>query len=372
MNKYPKIRVLFDRRHKSSDTTPGNIEIEVALDGRRKWISTGVRVLPVQWSGEVVNHPDAFSLNKRIEALQRTVNLHVDKLIISDQPFSFDGLSEALERGKHSGSFLDFVESRINERKDIREVTRTSHRSLIFALDRFKKIRTFEDITLDAIKGFDRWIKDQGYATTTVGKYHKFLKTYINEAKGMGLLEKNPYENFKVSKGKPKEIRYLLESELKRIAALELRDPSLIRARDLFMFQCYTGLAYIDLAGFDFRKVEDRDGRFIIRDARHKTGEQFYIVLIEPAMEILRKYNYVLPVISNQKYNYALKAFGVVLGKHITSHCGRHTFATMALNKGVPVEVVARMMGHSDIRATQIYARIIDKTVDNAFDLLTK
>ena len=109
-----------------------------------------------------------------------------------------------------------------------------------------------------------------------------------------------------------------------------------------------------------------------MHDVRQKTGEEFYIVLLPKAIHILKRYDYRLPLISNQQYNMRLKivADAAALDKQLTSHMGRHTYATICLNSGIKIEVLAKMMGHSDIKTTQIYARMINTTVENAYDVL--
>lgn len=132
------------------------------------------------------------------------------------------------------------------------------------------------------------------------------------------------------------------------------------------------GLAYADFSKFDFRDIIERNGKFVLNDVRQKTGEEFYILIMPRAMEILKKYGNRLPVMSNQQYNMRLKVVADAAGidKKLTSHMGRHTYATLALNNGVKIEVLARMLGHADIKTTQVYARLIDTTVEMAYDEL--
>ena len=140
--------------------------------------------------------------------------------------------------------------------------------------------------------------------------------------------------------------------------------------RDLFIFQCFTGLSYADLFKFDFSTVIERKKKFFIRDARVKTQEEYFLMLLKPAMEILRKYDFKLPAISNYQYNLRLKIVQelakIKLSLH--SHMARHSFAVMALNMGVSIENLAKMMGHTDIKTTQIYAKVLNKSVQEEFE----
>lgn len=203
--------------------------------------------------------------------------------------------------------------------------------------------------------------------------YHKRLKRYLHEAMKFGMLDADPYIGLHFERGKFEKRKYLTENELEIIRSCKINVQAIARVRDLFLFQCYTGLAYADFEKFDFEKdVEERNGKYIVADRRKKTNEDYKIVLLTPAIEILKKYDYKLPIISNQKYNVSLKVVAQYAGidKNITTHMGRHTFAVFALNNGVPIEVVAKMLGHTNIRTTQIYAKVLNSEVEKGFDLL--
>lgn len=143
-------------------------------------------------------------------------------------------------------------------------------------------------------------------------------------------------------------------------------------ALDLFLVQCYTGLSFSDLMATDFTNTETHDGNLILpRTTRIKTGTQFYIMLLPPVIDILEKYSYILPRMHFVPYTSQLKLIEeeTNIGKHITSHVGRHTFATtIALGSGIPIEVVSKMLGHTNIQTTQIYAKILPKQVVEGFN----
>ena len=120
------------------------------------------------------------------------------------------------------------------------------------------------------------------------------------------------------------------------------------------------------------KDVVERDGKYVIADRRVKTNEDYFIVLLSPAIAILQKYDYKLPLLSNQKYNDYIKvaASYAKIDKNLSSHAARHTFAVFALNNGVPIEVVSKMLGHTNIKTTQLYAKILNTEVERGFDLL--
>ena len=372
---YPIVKVIHQRRKNVGVSKPSTVEIELSFQGKRKWISTGIRVFPKNWSDKlrVVGLPDAFDSNMKIESMEKTIMNHIRQLMIDGKPFDWSGLNSALENAQMEGSFLRFVENRVLSRKDIKESTRRNHKKIVIALKEFKRLETFNDISRINIIKFDEWLRGRkDYTQSTIASYHRYLKTYIHDAIRQDLVKVDPYIGFRVDQGKPRKRKFLTPEELIRIETCKVATLSLEKVRDMFLFQCYTGLAYSDLKKFDFQLVQQRGSRFVLHDSRKKTNEDFYIVLLPPAMDILNKYGYQLPLMTNEQYNMRLKliAESAGLDKNLTSHMGRHTFVTMSLNSGIKIEVLAQMMGHADIRTTQIYAKMINCTVEEAYSVL--
>ena len=145
------------------------------------------------------------------------------------------------------------------------------------------------------------------------------------------------------------------------------------KVRDLFVFQTYTCLSYVDLRNFDFSKLVSINKMKVYIGNRGKTGEQFTIPMLKPAMEILAKYGNALPIISNVKYNEYLKVVAQATGidKPISTHWARHTGATLLLNEGIDMRIVSKICGHSSTRITEmIYAKLLDETVVNAVKMV--
>ena len=135
------------------------------------------------------------------------------------------------------------------------------------------------------------------------------------------------------------------------------------QVKDVFLFSCYTGMSYSDLSK-DFEVQKEGEDYWIIEN-RQKTDEGFMVYLTQDALRILRKYDDRLPVLTNQRMNSYLKEIADVCGikKRLTFHMARHTCAVYLLNKGVPLEVVSRILGHSSIKTTQVYAKILKGTI---------
>lgn len=371
-------RLVFDRYKTASKTKKGTVQMEITFMRKRKWISTGVRLYKDQWNDRkhVVNSMDMIELN---DILNKTIT-DTERWIRSNSPFSWEKFNAYIEAPKKSDNFRDYVLKTINERNDIRDSTKRTHRKLVSMLSEYGKITSFDDVTPANIMDFDNWMhgrkirkidKDGNemfvpMRQQSIFDFHKLMKTYIHIAMRKGIMNKDPYIGLMFKRGESEPDRYLTEEELKRLIEADMRSGSVARSKDMFVFQCYTGLAYADLKLFDFTKATETNGSLLYSGKRKKTGETFYFVLLPKAMEILKKYDFRLPVISNEGYNQNLKKVSedAGIGKPISSHWARRTAAMAFANHGVPMEVVAKILGHSNTLTTQkFYASITGETV---------
>ena len=242
---------------------------------------------------------------------------------------------------------------------------------------RFGRLSRFADLTEINVKAFDDFLRMECPRTSaTIHNYHKIVKMYTNMAFQMGLIKTDPYQAplCHFERGKYKERKPLSENELLKIRNAKLA-PKLDRVRDLFIFCAYTGLAYIDSQIFDYETMTEECNDFTYIDGqRVKTGNTYFTPILPPAMEILKKYNFQLPHISNQKANDNLHLIHdkLNINKPLTTHVARHSFATLCLSYDIPIENVARMMGHSNIKTTQVYARILKTTIERHTEDLVK
>lgn len=375
--KYPSLRFVFDRKKVSSKTKKGLVQLEVLSEGKRKFIGTGIKLFSDQWNDrkKVLNSADMLELNQRLDEMMSIVQGWINELMKKKEPFDFGALESFLKCVNKTENYIEYVERRINERNDIKGSTKSKHRGLITSLKEFGKIVYISDLTKENILLYDNFLHSKGYSQPTIHGYHKNNKVYIHDAMNYGLLKDYPYAGIKIKRGKHKLRRYLYQEELDKIREAEIPLETINRVRDLFVFQCYTGLSYADFALFDFtHDIIEHEGKYIIRDVRIKTVEDYYIVLLSPALQLLKKYNYKMPVISNQQYNLRLKIVADYAGldKKLTTHMARHTFATLAITNGVELKVVSKMLGHSSVRTTEIYATVINKAVDDGYELFEK
>jgi site-specific recombinase XerD len=237
---------------------------------------------------------------------------------------------------------------------------------------------SFEFIT--EFEFYLRSIRKCGHNTTV--KYLTNFKKVVGQCVQKGWLSKNPFNGVKLA---TKEVirEILTQEELDRIEIKEFSTERLTMARDVFLFSCYTGLAYVDVGRLQHCDINlGIDGGKWIFARRQKTEAPFRIPLLSIPLQIIERYKShpkcisegrVLPVSSNQKLNEYLKEIADLCGirKKLTYHMARHTFATtITLNNGVPIETVSKLLGHKNLRITQHYAKILDRKISDDMQAL--
>jgi len=374
MSNFPTITYIYDRYKKSSPSKEAIIEMRITYNKRQKYMSTGIKVLPRQWrKGRVVNRPDALQCNQLLDKLLADVR-QVILDMVNHQTLDIFRIPEELQRLRRGKiSFIDFCRQRAEVRKygKTKDSQERYNRFMRYFLI-WGKIQSFEEITEKNIIAYDRYLQKKGMKTYSKwNNYHRFLNSFILDAVREGLMQRNPYnwvniEKDKTSKGIEK---CLSPQEFTRLKNTPMPTKCLERIRDLFVFQTYTCLSYTDLRAFVASKITKIDGMDVYIGKRQKTSKTFTIPLLKEALDILYIYNKVLPVISNVKYNEYLKVVAQAAGidKPISSHWARHTGATLLLNEGIDIKIVAKICGHSSTRITeQIYAKLLDETVVDA------
>lgn len=373
---YPIIKVVFDRKKQATTRKEGLVQVEIYHEKVRRFISTGVKVYSDQWDKKVYvrNRKDALLLNEQIMETLNKIRDTANEVVKTSGDFYMDKFEAIFKTDKaKTDSFLDFMREKIDERMRKGEITKSTakqHMVSYYDLVEFGLIQTFQDLNPSNISRYEIWINNKGRRDTTQYNFIKRLKVYVTMAKLYGHIKDNPFEGRKYSKGKSKGRKYLTEDELKSLKEVEL-DDTLTKVRDSFLFMCYTSLAYSDAVKFDFKRdVIEKNGKFMFQDTRQKTDEEYFIVLIPAAMELLRKYDYKIPFFANQRMNDYLKVIAqfAKIRKPISTHYARHTAACLALNNGVRIETVSRMLGHSNIKTTQIYAKMLTDEVEKAYD----
>lgn len=371
-----QVSVVFDRKYRVKKDTDGVGSVDVFVNisrTERKYITVGKCKR---------SDFDDFQHRKDVALVVRRCKevlaaLPVLNLTISVENFNAyyndkaNGESGKAHQTSHlyngvdqDTDFIAYMQQCVDE-EDISAGTRKYKLCTISALKRFGQIKTFADLTPGKIMQFDKWLHDGTRKDVSIYTYHKNVRKVIRRLFMMEMIPSNPYAHVTIKRGTCKERKPLTEEELLKIRNISLTDR-LARVRDLFIFCSYTGLSFCDLMEFDFKVHAVKEGDlFYIDGSRIKTGTDFYTPILPPAMEVLKRNDYKLYHISNQKGNDYLHLVQALLGlrKKMTFHVARHSFATMMLTHGVPMEELARMLGHKDLKVTKIYGKILDSTI---------
>ena len=388
-----RVSILFyGKKTKQDSSKVLSIYLRVTIDGRRFEVSTQRYIESIRWSsatGKVKGiSEDARSINYNLDIIKQKVYEHQRDILAEGKPFNKDTLhNKWFSRREHTQSLVEVfrlhnhqLEALIG--KDCSRATFTKYRTTLDHTTAFIRWKyqspdvTLSSLSYSFITDFEFWLKTvRNCNHNTTIKYLSNLRKIINECIKNGGLQKDPFFGFKMSK---REVvrEFLTEEELNTLLSKNISNTRLRQVRDIFIFSCYTGLAYIDAKRLKRSQIiVGIDGDRWIDTQRKKTDAPTRIPLLPVVLEIMEVYkehpacenqDSLLPVPSNAKLNAYLKELGDICGieKNLTFHMARHTFATtITLNNGVPIETVSKMLGHKSIKITQIYAKILDRKV---------
>lgn len=379
--------IIFDRKKQAEGDHDGTLEVRITHARRSYYINMGMRVKAKHWAGAIVNRPDADALNNRLGMVVRRVNEKMNEFIEARKPIDVDAIKRYIYAGttesQDQDAFLTWMKGEI-PKLNIKDDTRKHYWLVYDRLKDYGGMRDWRDLTVEKIYDFDAWLRNAIKARTrkgedersitanTVRNYHKKLKAIINRAVDMGIIEQTPYSRLRGKfKGDGDEnVEYLTEEQMQLVMDCHPVPGSMMEAaRDLFVFQMFTGLAYADAQSFDISQYRKDGDRWVSIGKRIKTGVPYVSVLLPPVVDVLERHDWQVPQIPNQKYNWLLKTLGTVIGiEHMHSHLARHTFATYMLSHGVKVQNVMRMLGHKKIEQTMRYAKVLAKDVESEFD----
>ena len=239
---------------------------------------------------------------------------------------------------------------------------------------------SMQELTPDFIKEFAVYLaNDRHLAKSTIWLSCMHLKGVVGRAHDNGKIQRNVFAQFHISP-KCKERTFLTEEELKTVMAHEFEDANLAFVRDMFVFMNFTALSFVDLKELTTDNIVEVNGEKWIVGKRHKTGVPYQVKLLEVPLQIIERYRDYpkenpKSVFGEVNYWSVCKKLKPVMkecgiDKPISAHCARHGFATMALTNGMPIESVSRVLGHTNIVTTQIYARITTQKLDNDLTML--
>jgi integrase len=276
---------------------------------------------------------------------------------------------------QHNKKIKSLVGKEYSERTSIRYNTTLKHVK-DFMEKRYNKADILlKELRFEFVVDFENYLKlERNCNHNTAVKYIKNFRKVINMAIDYEFLDRDPFAKYRTSL-KPVEREFLTAEELNAIQEKEFSIPRLDQVKDVFLFCCYTGLAFVDVENLKRENlIHGNDGDLWIKIFRRKTNSKSLVPLLPQSLSILEKYDFMekgrteklLPVPTNQKMNAYLKEIADVCGIHktLTSHLGRHTFATtVTLTNNVPIETVSAMLGHKSLRTTQIYAKVVEEKV---------
>jgi integrase len=395
------LSLVYDHRGRTPKVEEGPVEVRVTVNRKPYYINTGVRVCKNRFVAGTIKDTrdtnDADILNERLKAVTAFVEQEVNKCLDERKEIDVAKIRQSVwslgvaRDDSDDTSLVDWIKDRAGL-LSVRKSTRMKYYTLCNKMLEYGKITRWQDLSVEAIYDFDAWLHQQDVhlsenqinagmeprkmGDTGVSAYHKSLRAMLNRALKMGKIDANPYDRlrgeFKHSKRETTE--YLTEDQMQKILDIEPVPGSQVdMARDLFIFQMYTGLAYVDTQRFDATQYREVDGKWKFIGERVKTGVPYVSMLLPPVVEVLKKYDWHVPIMNNQKYNQLLKAIGMVIGiERLHSHMGRHTFGTWMLSNGAKIENVSRMMGHTNITQTQRYAKVLAKDVYDDFDMVAE
>ena len=404
-----RISLFFDHHKRTPKGEDGPVEVRVTVNKKPYYINTGVKVTQDRLVGNCIRDvrlkgadgivrttEDADTLNERLTTIVRLVENEVNRCLYERRPLDVAEIRRKVyDLEVASDDDAPTLVAWINEQIPMLNVvknTRQKYVTLCRRLTEFGQITRWEHLSVEAIYKWDAWLRVQDNELTTnqkaagveqaklgdkaVESYHKGLRAMLNRALKVGKITANPYDRLRgefVSKGRD-VVDYLTEEQMQKMMEITpVPGSQVAMARDLFIFQMFTGLGYADTQAFDLSQYREVDGKWRFVGKRVKTGVPYVSMLLPPVVEVLKRNGWRVPRMNNQRYNQMLKVIGMVIGvERLHSHMGRHTFATWMLSNGSKIENVSKMLGHTDIKMTQRYAEVLAKDVYDDFAMVEK
>lgn len=395
-----QISLVFDHHKRTTKGEEGPVEVRVTVNRKPYYINTGVRVRKERLVGNAVRDDEESTnsdiLNDRLTKIVRIVEKEVNRCLEEQRSIDVAAIrrkvwdiSPVNDDKMDEPTMVKWIKEYIST-ANVSKSTKKRYITVCNCLTDFGKMVRWEQLTLDNIYAWDVWLRHRPIPLTENQKaagvevahisndsaynYHKVLKAAINKAIQLNIVSQNPYDKMKgaFKRDKRERVDYLTEEQMRKIMELTpVPGSQAAMARDLFIFQMYTGLGYADTQIFDISQYREVDGRWRFIGERVKTGIPYVSMLLPPAVEVLKRNGMKVPKMNNQRYNQMLKAIGMVIGiERLHSHMGRHSFATWMLSQGAKIENVSRMLGHTTVKQTERYAKVLAKDVYDDFELV--
>ncbi|MGZ2369471.1 site-specific integrase [Ancylomarina sp. YFZ004] len=402
MNTFSTLNVSFlIRKNRSNKLGQAPIYIRFSINNERVEISTGRSINPQDWDSKlnkaITKKKGAGQLNKFLDVLKNTIYDHHTEMVKNGELISARKLKARFlgieEDKKTLLQVFEYHNKQMEELQGITYAVATVKR-YITTLDHVRRFLKHQyklnDIPLSRLKysfiiDFEHYFKTvRKCNNNSTYKYLKNMRKVINLAIRNEWLDKDPFAKYQTKLIEVKR-EYLTKEELQKLENLKLSFPRLGVVRDIFVFSCYTGLAYIDVSNLTKENIRiGIDGNLWILLEREKTKTPSNIPILPQAHNLIKKYvdhpakkseDHIFPSFSNQKLNAYLKELADLasIDKNLTFHIARHTFATtITLANGVPIESISSMLGHKNIRTTQIYSKVVNEKVSKDMSKLKR
>ena len=395
--------LFYINRQKTKADGNTTILCRITIDGKNTTITTGEECQPSEWNakqGLTTNR----KTNKRINEFRKLVEKTYRDILARDGVVSVELIKNRLQGiATNPTTLLAMSKAELQSVRDCvgKVKAEGTYQNLYYSdkiLMEFVKDRGNEDISITAIteemfEEYRIFLKKREYAASTINRYLCWLSRLIFRAVSRRIIRCNPFENAKYEK-EEKKIRFLQKSDVMKLMAMRMNDREAELARLMFVFSCFTGMAIADMEKLEYRHIQTAaDGQRYIRKERQKTKVEF-IVPLHPIAEAI--INYCRKEQARNEEQQMVKEKGdslvfqphcsrSVMGKNLSIagkacgirqrlsyHVARHTFGTMSLSAGIPIESIAKMMGHASISSTQIYAQVTDKKISEDMDRLIR
>ena len=388
--------LFYINRQKTKADGKTAIFCRVTIDGRSAVMATGEECLPAEWNSRQGTTGEK-KINQRLATFRELVEKTYAEMLTKDGVVSAELLKNRLQGvAAAPTTLLAMSEAELQSvkacvGKSRSEGTYQNHTYSDKMLRQWIEDKGQKDMPIDAVteemfEEFRFYLKKKRFTAKTVNRHLCWLSRLMYRAVSKRIIRYNPFEDATYEK-EERKIRFLQKSDVAKLMALKVNDKEAEQARQMFLFSCFTGLAIADMERLKFSHIQTAaDGRRYIRKERQKTKVESVVPLHPIAEEILNRCRenqavkeegdaLVFPRgCSRSVMNSKLSTVGLACGirQRLSFHMARHTFGTLSLSAGIPIESIAKMMGHASISSTQIYAQVTDKKISEDMDKLIR
>ena len=390
--------LFFIKKNQIKKSGLATIMVRLTINGEQTQFSSNLSINPALWDIKSKKlrrqNPYCDKINMQLDSIQSELQSHYISLSQSQQYVSVHRLKQAfMSAGKEMLLSYQFREQvKIYRSKSGRNICTATTDIYVLTLNRLIEFLEFRYKVSDIlIYKIDLWFLERFYAflrkkykcsNNTTIKYMKRFASVMNFAQKTGLIQINPFNIFRFHIEK-KEPVYLTEEELKSIIDKNFISNRLAIVRDAFVFSAFTGLSFSDIKNLKFAQIIMDKSGYRLRICRTKTGSISYIPLLDIPLKLIEKYtigtknspeHLLFPLRSNQNTNEYLKEIADIcqIKKKISFHVARHSFAVIALNNGISLETLSKMLGHTSIRTTQVYGQISCRKINTEMEKMKK